>query len=182
MNIWEKNKEVESKILDIDRVSIEKKIIDLWWKKVFEWILDATWFENINWEKVRVRKEGNKVVTEYKKKIETSNNAKECIEIWYSPDNYDSQIEVFKSLWLIEISRSIKTRVSYLLENFDDNLDVRFDFDKYSDLWWIEIPELLEIEASSYDVILKITDLLWYKESDLNDWWAWDLLKYYKNK
>jgi len=173
------NTEVEAKILDVSHTDLEEKIHDLWWKKIFDWILDAVWMVNVNWERVRVRKEWDKTMTEYKKLIWGNDNFKENIEIPYSPDSHENQIKVFEALWLKQANRSIKRRVSYLLENNDDFWKVQLDFDKYSDLDWMEIPELLEIEASSWEVILKVAEILWFKEEDLKNWWARELAENY---
>ena len=177
------NIEVEAKILNVSHKDIEEDILKLWWKKIFDWELDAVWMQDpdIEERKVRVRKEWDKVMTEYKEKIDNEWWFKESIEIWYSPDHHDNQIKVFEKLWLEQANRSIKNRVSYLLENDKELWTVQFDFDKYSDLDWMEIPELMEIEASSWDIIIKVAKVLWFKEEDLKNWNARELAEYYKN-
>lgn len=174
------NIEVEVKILEVSRADLEKKIKVIGWEKIFEWELDARWFKNVNWKKVRVRKEWNKCVTEYKEKIWNS-DFKEMLEIGITSDNFDNQIMIFEKLWFKQISKSIKTRVSYLLKINDIFWNIRFDFDKYSDLDWMKIPELLEIEASSWEVIKQIAKVIWFNSWDLKNWDARKLSEYYKN-
>jgi len=172
--------EIESKILEVNHNDLEHKIFALWWKKVFDWILEGIWLENINWKKVRVRKEGTETITEYKEKIINASLAKEAEETWYKASDFENQIKVFEKLWFKQISRSVKIRVSYLINI--DNEDIKLDFDDYSDLDWMKIPELLEIEAYSYETILKVAIILWFSKEDLKSWDARKLLEYYKNK
>jgi len=103
------------------------------------------------------------------------------IEIGYDVDNVENQLKIFEILWvkLEELNRSIKRRVSYLIEDNTEFWNIRFDFDEYSDLDWMKIPEFLEIEATSWKVILQVAELLWFKEEELKDRDARELAEYY---
>jgi len=169
------NKEVESKIIEVSSKPLESRLAELGAKKIFEWELAATWFMNVNKKEVRVRKEWETIQVEYKELLPSESWVKECIEIWYQSDNLENTLLVFKNLWFKVTSTSVKKRVSYLLRD-----KTRLDFDTYSKLGPLnDIPELLEIEASSRKVIIKIANLLGYNESDLKDWTPKELIQYY---
>lgn len=175
------NIEVESKILEVSHVDLEPIILKLWWKKIFDLEFLATWMINVNWKKVRIRKEGAKVVVEYKEKIWNNKAFKINKEISCSVEDFKAQISIFKEIWLKVISESTKRRVSYLLES-NELWKVKLEFDEYSDLDGMRIPELLEIEAESWEVILKVAEILWFSGNDLKDWSAEELSKYYKKR
>lgn len=173
------NIEVEAKILDVSHKDLETEILELWGEKIFDWELDAIWFQNLEWIRVRVRKEWEKIMTEYKKLIWDDEKFKKSLEVWYETDNLEKQIDFFEALWYKQISRSIKRRVSYLIENNDNFWKVQLDFDEYSDLDWMQIPELLEIEAWSWEIILNVAEILWFTEKDLKNWNSRKLSEYY---
>jgi len=175
------DRELEIKILEVDNKELESKIYKLWWLKTRDEIFEAIWMKNVNGKKVRVRKEWKDTSVEFKKKISGSWNIKESIEVWYHSDNFEKQIEVLELLWFIQISRSIKNRISYCLEKNNQHEKVILDFDTYSNFEWLKIPQLLEIEAQSKKTIIKVAKLLGFEEFDFKNWWADELLEYYKN-
>jgi hypothetical protein len=181
--------EVESKILEVWHKDYESKILELWWKMVFNWIMDAIWLESENWKKVRIRKEWDKnwdkVKVEFKNRensweeSEDKGQFKVSKEDWFFAKNFDKEIEIYKTIWYKEISRSIKRRVSYLIEENETFWEIKLEFDKYSDLDWMVIPELLELEWDR-ETIVKVAKILWFNKNDLLNWDAWDLVKYYR--
>ncbi len=174
------NIEIESKILDVSHMDLEKKLFELGARKIFEWELKAIWLVNINWKKVRVRQEWDKVMIEYKEDVWTDSSIKQMKEIWFEADSFDKVLEVFELLWFEKLHKSIKKRVSYWLVNHEEFWNIQFDFDNYSDLEWRDdIPEFMEIEASSKDIIIKVANILWFKESDCKSFWPKELLEYY---
>ena len=174
--------EVESKIIEVSHIDLKDTIIELWWEKVSEWEYEAVWMENFNWAKIRVRKEWEKTVTEHKESMWNNKSIKQCIETWYSPDDFENQIKVFELLWLKQTNRSVKNRISYILHLPGIREKVKIEFDKYSDLDGQEIPEFFEIEATTEEAVLKTAKILWFKQTDLKNWYAWELSEYYKQK
>lgn len=174
-------REVEAKILDINKDLIIKKLLDVGFVKDYEKHLKAQWFENpLNSECVRVRLEENdsasKVVVEHKEFIKTEDNSKMAIETGFIADSFDGVCAVFKKLgFQYHMRQTEKTRQSFVL------WDVRVDIDEYSEFQDVYVPTLLEIEAPDYDSILNIAKSLWYCESDLKDWGSGELYEFYKN-
>ena len=150
------NKEVESKILEVDFEDISKKIVSIGWVlEFYKQKFTAIWMKNELWYKFRIRKEADKVNIEHKE---------------LSP-------------WFHEVSFSVKNRTSYILDLEQSwEWKVNIVIDEYSDLDGFVIPAFIEIEALNRDVIVKVAKLLWFSESDLKDWWARSLMEYYKDK
>lgn len=174
-------RELEVKILDVDREKLLPRIFELWGRLDFEKEFTAIWMlcGETN-KKVRIRLEWDKVAVEQKIKIDNpSSSFKEAEEIGYIVNNFEEQILFFETLWFKQISKSVKIRISYALEN-EDFWKIKIEFDKYSDLDWISIPELLEIEGESEEKILKIAKELGFSENDLKNYWATKLLEIYK--
>lgn len=173
--------EVEAKILDVSHEQLAGKIKEIGGRKIFDGKLDARWYENVNGERVRVRIENEQTKVEYKKQIQTGDeNIKQMQEFGYIVYNAEAQIQVLEALGLKEINRSVKNRVSYIIEWNDALAWVQLDFDKYSDLDGMDIPEFLEIEWPSNDVIFNVAEMLWFGVNDLRNFNAAELADYYK--
>lgn len=177
-NIWT-NKELEVKILWVDFDSISEKITEIWWVlEFFRTRFEAVWMKNSEWKKFRIRKEWDKVKVEHKEMVPNWDWLKEAIETWFSSDNFEWTINFFEKIWFKEISRDVKNRTSFILKNMWD-WETRIVIDEDSNLWWLNIPTFIEIEAFSKEVILEVARLLWFDERDFRDWWAEDLIKFY---
>jgi len=141
--------------------------------------MTAVWVENKEkWHRVRIRLEWDEVVVEEKIKLENSNpKIKSNKEITHKnkAESFDDEIKAWGLDWYEEISRNIKTRISFVLEN-----GVKIEFDKYSDLYWIKIPEFAEIEWPSYESIVNIANKIWIWEDKLLNWSTIELYDYYK--
>lgn len=169
------HREVEAKIIEVSLQDLEARLQELWAQKIFEWELDATWLMNRYSKEVRVRREWDTIQVEYKEIVTSEDWVKEAIEIGFQSNNLENTLLVFEKLWFTITSTSVKTRISYLLKENE-----RLDFDTYSRLWGLtNLPELLEIEASSKEVIIKIAELLGYTEADLKDWTPRELIEHY---
>ena len=173
--------ENESKILEISADEYRDKIFE-----VFPWVMEkpeiemtAVWIENKEkWHRVRIRLEWDEVVIEEKIKLEGNNSKiKSNKEIPHKnkSDTFDGEIESWKLEWYEEISRSIKTRISFVLDNW-----VKIEFDKYSDLGWIEIPEFAEIEWPNYETIIDTAEKIGISEDKLLNWSTQELIEFYK--
>lgn len=177
--------EVEGKILDINLEELIDRIYALGGKKVFEWELRAQWLINVNGEKIRVRKEGSKILVEHKAWQKSAiAGIKTNKETRFWADNFEDVIGTFLRLWFKNhVQLSVKNRVSFILEWIDPTGVVKLDIDTYSDLQSEIIPPLLEIEAGTHEVVVKVAELLGYNASDLKDYGPVELLRhYYPNK
>jgi adenylate cyclase class IV len=102
-------------------------------------------------------------------------------ELWLKADDLDKAVEFFENIWFKKIRKNIKKRVSYLIKWVNWASDIQFDFDKYLDLDWKEIPEFLELESDNIDIIYEYAEKLWIKKDELLDWNAKKLSEYYWN-
>lgn len=114
-------RELEAKILDINKDLIIEKLQTLGFVKDYEKYLKAQWFENpLNSEGVRVRLEENdsasKVMVEHKEFIKTEDNSKMAIETGFIADSFDGVCAVFKKLgFKYHMGQTEKTRQSFIL-------------------------------------------------------------------
>ncbi len=177
-----KEEEFESKILEISANDYREIIINiLWWIEKNKLTMTAIWMKKSEtWHKIRIREEWKNVVIEEKIKIETGEkNIKWAIEIKHKNKwkTFKEEVKLWEEEWYIQLNKSIKTRISFILKNW-----VKIEFDKYSDLDWMEIPEFAEIESTKYEEILETAELLWFNKDDLKNWNALELSNYYKKK
>jgi len=157
-------KEIEVKILNINRKEIEKKLISLGAKKIFDGKIEAEFFdfENNSLQKsdiiLRLRKEEEKIFLTFKKLIEKKDiKIEEELEVEVS--DFEISKEILKSLGFKIWKTAQKHRTSYSLEN------VHFEFDNYLGDYEF-IPEFLEIEAKSIEEIYKFVKILGFEKSD----------------
>ena len=172
-------KEVEVKILEINRPKIEKTLIDLNAQKVFDGELLTLFFDfkdrtirgrqNV----LRLRKDPKKIELTFKH-IHFEQSAKVAEEYTVEVSNLDLMVKILQQLGLSVTQKMKKHRVSYRIG------DIRFDIDCYGGDFGF-IPEFLEIEGE-VDQIHKYADLLKFQEKDCLAWSTDDLLRYYSKK
>lgn len=171
--------ELEGKILEVSEEQLLPKLEVLGAVEIFRWKLTAVWMQDPNsLKKVRIRDEdSNGTIIEQKIEPEKIEWIKKCKEIPMKVDNFEEAITFFKHLWYEIISKSIKTRVSYLLNK---EKEIKVEFDKYLLLdGRDDIPEFLEIEAKTIEDIYATAQKLWFQKTDIKDWWAKELLNHY---
>jgi len=179
--MWVSNIEIEVKVLEKKHSDFENKLFELWAKKIFDWVLTAVFVWNSDWKEVRIRDSWNEVIIEHKIPLKIEWIWKAMKELWLKAETSDEAVEFFKAIWFEIIRKTIKNRVSYLIEWKKWNSNIQFDFDTYSDLDWISIPEFLEMESDNNDIIYKYAEKLWIEKNELLDWGAKKLTNYYKN-
>lgn len=171
-------KEVEVKILEIDRKKVESRLISLGAKKVYEKELFANYYDDGKIKDkgimLRVRKEGDKTVLTVKSKV-----SKEKSKI---VDEYEVEVSDFetvcKQIELLGHKKYLgirKRRIQYELDN------VHFAIDKYLDEWSI-VPEFMEIEAQDEKTVFEFAKKLGFDEKDCKPWSGKDVFKYYSAK
>ena len=173
-------KEIEAKILEINRPKIEKILTDLGAQKIFDGDIQTFFFDFkdntiINAKDVlRLRKEQNQVKLTYKK-VNITQTAKVAEEYSVEISNFNTMKKILENLGLSIIEKMEKHRVSYKFEQ------ARFDIDCYSGDYGY-IPEFLEIEAENNDSIHKYAELLGFKAADCLPWSTQELIKHYSPK
>lgn len=167
-------REIEAKILEIDKNAVEKKLRAIGAKKVFDGKIDVRYFDFPGGSLkrrgiiLRLRKKGIHGELTVKSNFVRTKGAKTSTEEETLVDFKATQ----KALLLLgyqEIRRSTKYRVEYVLDS------VKFEIDKLPGIPWF-----LEIEAPSSKKIKEMASLLGFSPKDLKPWWGEDVKKYYQ--
>jgi adenylate cyclase class 2 len=173
-------KEIEVKILDVNRPTIEQTLAVLGAKKIFDGDIETVFFDykdgTIIKQKnvLRLRREQDKIELTFKK-VHVTQIAKTAEEYSVEVSSLETMEEILENLGLSIIGRMQKHRVSFTVEG------ARFDFDRYlGDYGYI--PEFLEIEAQSADLIYKFAELLGFEAKDCLPWSTTDLILHYSHK
>ncbi len=168
-------KEIEVKILNIDRKQVEAKIIALGAKKVFDGEVNASLFDFPNksikdsGKTCRLRTVGENAFLTFKTPIPHDTvKIREEYEIQVS--DFEETKKILESIGLAERLTMKKHRTSYALEN------VHFELDKHHDQF-AHVPEYLEIEAIDIDTLYKYVELLGFKKEDCKPWTIRDIEK-----
>jgi len=173
-------KEIEVKILDINRKEIEKKLISLGAKKIFEGVLEARYFDfkDFSLKKkhitLRLRKEAGRTVLTFKKKIADARlKIREEREIEVS--DFNTAKTILKLIGLKDFSGMKKERTSYALK------DVKFEIEKYLGNYSF-VPEFVEIESERKEILKKYVKLLGFNPEDCKPWTMIDTVRHYQKK
>jgi len=173
-------KEIEVKILDIDRKQAEKMVVSLGAKKVFDDVIITILFDfsdaSIKEAKnlLRLRRFGTKSFLTFKKFVEHA-QMKVRQEFEVEVSDFDTMQVILSSLGLRPEQQIKKQRVSYQLD------EIRFEFDKHLDEYAF-IPEFLEIEAKNEETVYKYATLLGYTKAQCKPWGFFEVAEYYKSK
>lgn len=136
-------KELEVKILEIDKDLLISKLQELWAILVNDSQIDADFYINSQWQKIRLRKCWVKNILTYKEKIQ-NDNVLENQEYEVNFDNYSNMENILNSIWFHKYWNSSKHRIEYKL------WEITFDLDKLEG-----IPRLVEIEANTEQLLIR---------------------------
>jgi len=173
-------REIEAKILEINRKKVEDTLTKMGAEKVFDGKMETFFYDFKDGSIVkaknvlRLRKEKDEVILTYKKVAETQ-EAKIAEE--YSVVVSDPVVmqKILESLGLVLIENMQKWRISYELEG------THFDIDRYLGKYGY-VPEFLEIEAESTDAIHENAKKLGFKAEDCLPWSTVQVIEYYERK
>lgn len=172
-------KEIEVKILDVNREKIVKKLLKFGAEKILDETLLTKHFDTKenklknSKRMLRLRKAGNKKYMTLKIGNDIS-KAKVCEEIETEIEDFELMQKIIEGLEYEVKWMTKKKRISYKIEN------VKFEFDKYLEDYNF-IPEFLEIEASSVEEIYDWAKKLDFRKEDCKPWNFKKTVKYYKN-
>jgi adenylate cyclase, class 2 len=173
-------KEVEVKILEIDRPRIEKTLLSFGARKIFDDQIQTIFYDFQNGSIVnaknvlRLRREGDTIELTYKK-VHFTQTAKTAEEYSVEVSNLESMKQILENIGLVAAEKMEKHRISYSLD------DARFDIDLYlGDYGYI--PEFMEIEAENTNLIQKYAALLGYSPDKCLPWSTNDIIQYYSSK
>jgi predicted adenylyl cyclase CyaB len=170
-------REIEAKILDIDRKDVEKKFEDFVARKTFDGEINALFFDFENGgfgnEKInlRLRKENERAVLTLKKFVE-HDYAKMRDEIETEIGDFYEMKKILDGIGLVIVKKARKYRTEY------EYKWTHFVLDKYLDEYDF-IPEFLEIEGKNVEEVYRFAELLGYKKEDCKAWTLNDLIKHY---
>lgn len=169
-------KEIEVKILDINPRKIRRKLQGLGAVKVFQGNIESLILDfndqriSSRGECLRLRKVGTEVELCYKGKKGTGHyKIREETEVTAS--DYNTTLQILRSIGLTVIETSSKKRESYQLKN------VTFDIDFIP-----SIPPYLEIEAPTKKLVQAYVQKLGYAVGDMVNWSMGEVLRHYQSK
>ncbi len=173
-------KELEVKILEINRLQLEETLDSLGAKKVFDGDIQTILFD---FEDGRILRERNVLrLRKYQDKAEltfkavrVSETAKSAEEISVEVSSLEVTRQILENLGLSVVECMLKHRVSYTLDH------VRFDIDCYSGNYGY-IPEFLEIEGETVDSIHRNAALLGFQPEACLPWSTEELISHYSSK
>ena len=170
-------KELEVKILEVNRKKIEETLTSLGAKKIFDGDIQTMFFDfkdgtiikakNV----LRLRKEQDKTELTYKK-VHVTQTAKLAEEYSVEVSNLETMKKILENIGLSITESMQKHRVSYTIDH------TRFDIDRYVGNYGY-IPEFMEIEAENIDLIHKYAALLGFKAKDCLPWSTDELIRHY---
>lgn len=168
---------MEVKILNASHKELEPKLLELGATKIFDGLVDAYFFDNQdrqirnNKETLRVRTEGEKVVITHKRRI-ASDTVKIRDETEIVASDINSSKKLLENLGYTCFDNVRKRRITYKKDN------VKFEFDIHEgELAYI--PEFLEIEGPSAELIYEYAEKIGFKKSDCTNYSITELKKIY---
>lgn len=170
-------KELEIKILEIDRDQIVQRLESNGGRKVFDGLVESMFFDFPNKllrsksSILRLRTSGSQSALALKRTVDRSLiNIQDEFEVTVS--DWETMATILGSLGLVPWIEMKKHRTRYQIE------DVHFEIDKYLDDF-AYIPEFLEIEAPSIEKLYSYAALLGYSQKQCQKFDALELAEYY---
>jgi len=173
-------KEVEVKILEVNRTKIMETLEGLGARKVFDGDIQTLFFDFKNGEIIktknvlRLRKEQGKTELTFKK-VHVTAAAKVAEEYSVEVSSLDGIMAILENLGLEVIEDMSKHRISYDLDRAHFDIDCYFGEYGY-------IPEFMEIEAENIELIHKYAGLLGFSAEKCLPWSTNDVIQYYSSK
>ena len=185
-------KEIEVKILDIDRPAVEARLVELGAELCFDGLLTALFFDfpdgrlGATGSLLRLRREGDRTVLTLKRSM-SGREAKVREETEVEASCFDTCRQILLALGMRESSRILKYRTGYRL-NRREGLAVSgrerpasIVIDRYIGSL-AHIPEFLEIEAGTVAEVRSIAARLGFPADALRPWGMGQLFAHYEAK
>lgn len=169
------HREVEVKVLEVDRQAVQARLIDLGAIKVFDDVLVARTFKPLpaGVGVLRVRKEGAKSFLVVKADFSAAAVARDSVEREVQVGDFDAACDLLFALGYEEKRLFSKHRTSYVLDG------VRFEFDKLLDQYAF-VPEFLELEATSESAVLHAAQRVGFSKDELVSWSNGQVIRHYQ--
>lgn len=171
-------KEIEAKILKVDRAAVEAKLKELGATLEFDEEFYAVYYDtqdrklHSEGKTIRLRKEGDQAVLTVKRKAENEAGVKIREEHESGIKDFDQMEQALGELGYLPVLKMRKQRAQYLVGEAHVVIDDYKDDHDY-------IPVFIEIEAKSREAILELAGKLGYGENDLSSMNAGELMLHY---
>lgn len=171
-------KEIEAKILEVDRAAIEAKLKSLGAQFEFDEEFYAVYYDTpegklkAEGKTIRLRKEGDRQVLTVKRKAENEAGIKMREEHETGIKDYEQMENALAELGYIPVLKMRKQRTQYAL------MGAHVVIDDYTEDH-VHIPVFIEIEGESREKLVEVAEALGYSESDLNPMNAFELIRHY---
>lgn len=173
-------KELEVKILEINKNKIVETLKGLGAKNVFDGEIQTLFFDFKDGRIIKARdvlrlriEQGTTELTY--KKVHVTQTVKSAEEYSVQVSELETMKKILENIGLIVTEILQKHRTSFVLDH------ARFDIDRYSG-GYAFIPEFLEIEAESTELIHKYAKTLGFEDEDCLPWSTDELINHYKPK
>jgi adenylate cyclase, class 2 len=172
--------EIEVKILEINRESVEKKLIALGACKIFDDTIHAIYYDlgdkslKNTGKALRLRKEGEIAILTLKLHVENA-LAKEHVEQEVEVSRFEDMRTILEGLGYAAWLEMQKHRTSYDFEGTHIELDRYYGQHAY-------IPEFLEIEGRDIETIYHCAEVLGFDRHDCRPWDIAELIGHYAQK
>ena len=171
-------KEIEVKILEVNKEETIQKLIDLGAQKSFDDEMRAVFFDYpdhsiaAKGDLLRLRQEGPEAVFAYKKNMTTGETKvmEELETVVTDPQNLEA---ILSHLGIFATRVNHKHRTEYALG------DTHIVIDEYKGKL-AAIPAFIEVEAPTEERLYEVVGLLGYESSDCKNWNTRDLIVHYK--
>lgn len=165
-------KEIEVKVIEINKEEIEKKLIEFGAKKIGEYDIESIIFDTKNKDLskkqnlLRLRKKGKNYLTF--KGTPKFNVAKTVEELEVEVSDFELTKKILEQSGFIASNVAKKHRITYKLKNSLIEIDDYFF-----------IPVFLEIESPTEIELEEIINLFNFDKNKVKTWNGFDLLKHY---
>ncbi len=173
-------KEVEVKILEINRKEIEEKLINLGAKKIFDGDIHDFRLDNAQkqirscGQLLRIRTEGKKTLLTFKEKS-GENTVLSTHELEVVVSDFDTIKELLSNLGFTAFASLKKHRTSY------EHNGLHYEFDRYIEEHAF-VPEYLEIEGHDTEEVFAAARTLGFSQDDCKPWVVPEVIDYYTKK
>ncbi|MEM0466502.1 MAG: class IV adenylate cyclase [Candidatus Thermoplasmatota archaeon] len=173
-------KEIEVKILEIDKQTVEQKLLSLGAQKIFDGLIVTVFFDfpdhrlTKNKNLLRLRKKGSKTLLTLKQSVhDISMKVMQEYEVEIS--DFENMKTILEYLGFQQLLTVHKHRISYKYNNILCEIDIHTDEFSY-------IPPFLEIEAETKTSIYECARKLGFNKADCKPWNFYDVVQYYSKK
>ena len=170
-------REIEIKVLQIDKTEVLKRLKKLKSKKIFEGIMSVEYFDFPDYslakrhQILRLRTKKNKTFLTFKQGLKSKKTVSSN-ETEFETTDFKAAKKILQSFGLIPIIAYKKRRTSFALENAQIEIDEHLEKHK-------KIPAYLEIEAQNEKTVFSTLAKLGFSKKQAKKWHGFRVFSYY---